>query len=190
MSEQKGPLTILAEPLGQAMAEHANAPPLRKNQNRAEWGAGLLAGGIYVAHSFLLDAHVGLVEGVPIYLHTLHASLDNSWPFFTWGAVMLFALLWITVGVRGSRAPRDIMLAFWALFRIVLAGVALWRGWYFDGYPAVNWFLMGIYIMVAGSSAMLLYICLRGTGRGAVRLVQQQIARQAKTYRLGRRRSF
>jgi len=39
----KGPLTILAEPIAQMADEHFNAPPLRKNQNRAEWGAGLLA---------------------------------------------------------------------------------------------------------------------------------------------------
>jgi Zn-dependent protease len=180
----------MSQAISQGIAEHVNAPPQRKNQNRAEWGTGLLAGGAYVAHTFVLVEHASLAEAVRFYFRALHEPLATSWPFYAWGGAMLFALLWVVVGVHGSRAPREIMMAFWALFRIALAGVALWGGWYFDGYPVVNWFLEGIYIMVVSSSAMLLYICLRGTGRGAVRLVQQQIAQQAKTFRLGRRRSF
>lgn len=190
MSEPKGPLSAIAEPLAQMAAEHLNAPPQRRNQNRAEWGAGLLAGGAYVAWTAAVGKHASLSGLVAFYIRSLQEPIDASWPFYAWGAVMLFALLWVVVGVRGSRGPRDTMMAFWALFRIVLAVVALSRGWYFDGYPVVNWFLMGIYIMVVSSSAMLLYLALRGTGRGAVQLVQQQIARQSRIFRIGRRRSF
>ncbi|MBV9825334.1 MAG: hypothetical protein JO001_06635 [Alphaproteobacteria bacterium] len=180
----------MSQAISDGIAQHINAPPQRKNQNRAEWGAGLLAGGAYVAWTAARVEHAGPIALVQFYIRSLQQSFDASWPFYAWGAVMLFALLWVVVGVRGSRAPRDIMMAFWALFRIVFAGVALWCGWYFDGYPLVNWCLMGIYIMVASSSAMLLYLTLRGTGSGAVQLVQRQIARQSRIFRIGRRRVF
>jgi hypothetical protein len=183
-------LRQMSQAIGDEIAQHVNAPPQRKNQNRAEWGVGLLAGGAYIAWTAALAEHAGPVALAQFYIRSLQGPLDASWPFYAWSAVMLFALLWVVVGVRGSRAPRDIMMAFWALFRIGLAGAALWYGWYFDGYPVVNWFLMGIYIMVVSSSAMLLYLALRGTGRGAVQIIQQQIARQARIFRVGRPRSF
>ena len=83
-------------------------------------------------------------------------------------------------------------MAFWALFRIALAGAALWRGWYLDDYPVVNWFLEGIYIMVVSSSVMLLYIFLRGTGGGAAQVVQKWgiSGLRSGSFRIGRRRSF
>ena len=31
---------------------------------------------------------------------------------------MLFGLLWVVVGAAARAAPREIMMAFWALFRI------------------------------------------------------------------------
>jgi hypothetical protein len=51
-------------------------------------------------------------------------------------------------------------------------------------------FFKGIYIMVASASVTLLYLALRRTGRGEVQLVQQQIARQSRMFRVGRRRTF
>jgi hypothetical protein len=190
MSDGHEGVRQFSQAISQGIAEHVNATPQRKNQNRAEWGTGLLAGNAYVAHTFLLVEYTSLAEAVRVYFGVLHEPLATSWPFYAWGGVMLFGLLWVVVGVRGSRAPREIMMAFWALFRIALAGAALWYGWYLVDYPVVNWFLEGIYIMILSSSAMLLYICLRGTGRGAVRLIQQQIVWQARIFRIGRQRSF
>jgi hypothetical protein len=86
--------------------------------------------------------------------------------------VILFGLLWVMVGVRGSRGPRDTMVAFWSVAWVAGSGAALWYGWYLDDYPVVNWFLKGIYLMLVTSSVMSLYLSLRGTGTGAVRLIQ------------------
>lgn len=175
--------------ISQAIGDHINAPPLRQNLNRAEWGAGLVAGGAYVGYSYVQG--VSLAEAVQGYIGVLHRPFDESWPFYAWGAAVLLGLLWVAVGVRGTRGlPRDTMIAFWALFRIGLAVAALWYGWYLDDYPVMNWFLKGIYIMVLSSSVMLLYLCLRGPGRGAAHAVQTHISSTARFFRLGRRRSF
>lgn len=190
MSDGHQALRELSQSISQEIGAHINAPPQRRNQNRAEWGAGWLAAGIYAAWPFVWRNRTSPAELVQFYIRALHRPLDDSWPFYAWGAVMLFAMLWVAVGVRGSRGARDIMVAFWALFRIALAGVALWSGWYIDGYPVVNWFLKGFYIWVAGSSAMLLFVAMRGPGRGAVPLVQRHISQQTRTFRVGRRRTF
>jgi len=161
-----------------------------RNQNRAVWGSALLAGCIYFAWSVQQSFRASWADLVRIYFGALHEPIETTWAFYAWGGGMLFGLLWVTVGLRGSRGPRDIMGAFWSLAWLALFASALWYGWYVDGYPGVNWWLKGFYIAFCTMAAMHLFLCVRGPGRGAVRLVQQQIAQQAKTFRLGRRRSF
>ena len=103
---------------------------------------------------------------------------------------MLFGLLWVVVGVRNSRAPRQVMTAFWALAWAIFGGAALWNDWYFDGWPEVDWFLKGIYLMIVTGALMLFWLAVRGQGRGAAHLVAGWIATQARVFRLGRRRTF
>jgi hypothetical protein len=171
------------------IAEHLNAPPQRKNLNRASCGTGLLAGGIYFAYSY---AHgISLTEAVHGYIGALHWPFEDSWPFYAWGGVMLFSLLWIMTGVRGLRGqPRDTMATFWSLAWIAGAGAALWNGWYLDDSPALNWFLRGAYIMALASSVMSLFLALRGPGLGAMHAVQSHIRSQMKLFRVGRTRRF
>jgi hypothetical protein len=190
MQEPKGIFSAIAQPIGEEMVQHLNAPPLRQNQDRAVWGIALLTGGAYVAYTFMVIERAGFWEAERLYLRALHAPWENCWPFYLWGGAMLFGLLWVMVGVRGSRAPRQIMTGFWAMAWTVFGGAALWYGWYIDEYPVVNWFLKGLYLMIVTGAAMLCWLAMRGTGPGAVRLIQQQIARQAKVFRLGRKRSF
>jgi hypothetical protein len=101
---------------------------------------------------------------------------------------MLLGLLWLMVGLKGSRAPRDTMMAVWAALRVGAFAAALWC------YPGVDpqgdWLVQGVIITLLASSLMSLYLAMRGTGGGAVQLVQQQIARQTKIFRVGRKRKF
>ena len=190
MSEPKGILSAIAQPIGEEMNRHFNAPPLRQNQDRAVWGTAILTGGAYLANAFLLDERAGFWRGMHIYFHMLGAIWADSWPYYVWTGAMLFGLLWVYVGIRNSRAPRQIMTGFWGAAWAALGCAGLWYGWYIDDYPTVNWFLKGIYLMIATGAGMLFWLAMRGTGPGAMRLIQQQIARQAKVFRLGRRRSF
>jgi hypothetical protein len=190
MSDGHQALREFSQTINQGIVEHLNSPPLIKNRNRAMWGAGLLAGGAYVAWTFMLLEGGGFWRAEHIYLTQLHRPLEDSWQYYAWGGVMVFGLLWVTVGLRGSRAPRDIMMAFWALAWVAGSGAALWYRWFPDDWPVVGWLLIGAYLMILASSVMQLYLAMRGTGPGAMRLIQQQIARQAKVFRLGRKRSF
>ena len=182
---------LLRETIAEPLAKFRALPEgPQKNRKRASWGVGLLAAGIYVAKyktRYFYPATPDLL--VKSYLDDLNRPLASSWPSYAWGAVMLFGLLWVVVGLLGSRAPRDIMGAFWALVRIGVAGGALWYPAYL-GDRSYDWWLQGLYITVLASSLMALLLCVRGTGPGAVRLIQEQIARQARTFRIGRRRSF
>ena len=177
--------------IGQGIAEHVNAPPLQKNKNRVIWGTWLVTFGCYVAYTLkMANRNIGTIDLVRVYFRILHEPLDQSWPFYAWGGVMLFGLLWVTVGMRGSRGPRDTMMAFWSLASLAIFGAALWYRWYPDDYPTVDWFLQGFYIAGATSSVMALFVSVRGPGRSAARLIQQQIVRQSRIFRLGRRKSF
>jgi Ni,Fe-hydrogenase I cytochrome b subunit len=188
MSEPKGIFSAIAEPIGQEMAQHLNAPPLRRNQNRAVWGTLLIAGGTYVGYSYVQG--ISLDEAVHGYIGVLHRPFDESWPFYAWGAAMLFGLLWVVVGVRGSRGPRDTMATFWSLAWLAGASAALWNGWYTADYPGLNWFLRGGYIMAIAGALMMFFLVVRGSGRGAAHSVQTHISTTARFFRIGRRRSF
>jgi hypothetical protein len=190
MSEHKGIFSAIAEPIGHEMQQHLNASPLRQSQNRAVWGTAALTFGAYVGHTFLLTERIDFWRGVHVYFRTLHAAWDTSWPYYVWGGAMLFGLLWLVIGIRGSRAPRQIMTAFWALAWAVAASAAWWNEWYFGDWPTVDWFLKGLYLTFMAGSLMLFWLAMRGAGPGAVRLIQQQIARQAKVFRTCRKRSF
>jgi hypothetical protein len=45
MSELKGVLSAVTQPIGEEMARHFNAPPLRQNKDRAVWGTAILTDG-------------------------------------------------------------------------------------------------------------------------------------------------
>jgi hypothetical protein len=183
---EQGPLTTIAG----SVVQHVNAPPLQQNQERAVWGTMLLTASVYWANGFLAAKHLDFRDGVDFYWRALHAPREDSWPYYLWGGLMLFGLLWVWVGMRGSRAPRQIMTAFWSAAFAAAAGYALWDGWYLDDYPTVNWYLRGFYQAVVAGAAMSFWLAVRGTGPGAMRLIRRQIATQVTVFRLGRSRKF
>ena len=172
-----GLLSAIAEPIGQEIARHFQAPPLHRNQNRAFWGTGLLAFGGYFGHAFYLaDRAHSLPEVVGDYVRLLHAPFGISWPFYAWGAAMPFGLLWVTIGVRGARGPREIMGAFWSAAWAGLLGVALWFGWYPDDIPVLSWWLKGFYIAAFSAALMHFFLSARGLPGNARRMVEADIA--------------
>lgn len=175
--------------LGEAIATHINAPPLRKNQERAIWGTWLLAAGVYDTHDFIARYDIDIARTGAAFVRDPQATAAvlGGW-FIAWCALMLFGCLWIVVGVRNARAPREGMAAFWS---IVFAGVmsaALWRGWYLDDIPAVNWYLGGFYIASLAASLMALFVFMRGAGGAARQTVQRHIGQNEVVWRSDRRR--
>lgn len=168
---------------------HALPEGVDKNRKRAVWGTGLLAGGGYVVR--LVQVNTGDSPGdlVHFFIQGARAPVPTCLAFYGFAATMLFGLLWVVVGVRGSRGPRHVMMAFWALARIGLGGAALWYGLYANDSDIDPW-LRGLYVVVLASGLMALFVALRGPGRGAVPLVQRHIVQQTRAFRIGRRRSF
>lgn len=139
------------------------------------WGTWLVAFCLYVLP--------GVIAGNP-------GSSDLTWALGVWGAVFLFACLWVYAGVRRARGPRDIMPAFWSLVFAGGCAYALFTGAYLDDAPALNVWLRGFYFATLAASLMALFIFTRGTGGNAARMVEQQIERQAIPWRTGKRRQF
>jgi FtsH-binding integral membrane protein len=170
------------------VAKHLAAPPVEKNRNRAIWGTRLVVACLCLAYGAWIETGYSVTSLARSYWRMLHAAPEDSWPVYGWTAAMLLGLLWLSVGVKGSRGPRDVMMAFWAMLRVAIFAGALW--WYPAIDPKSDWLIQGVVVTLLASSLMSLYLALRGTGTGAVRLIQQQILRQAKRFRLGRQRKF
>ncbi|MGH6845929.1 MAG: hypothetical protein ACREC0_00395 [Methylocella sp.] len=83
------------------------------------------------------------------------------------------------------------MLAFWALIPVAVYGGLLWWG----AYPPRDWLLtnyvlQGIYIAGVVGSLVRFWLAARGTGGGAVKMVERQMQRQSVKWRAGARRQF
>jgi hypothetical protein len=188
----KGPLSMIAVPLGDAMAQHQAAPPLRKNQNRAVWGTWLIVAGVYAVHDFIARYHVDVGKLAAGFARDPGGTASAvGWPFVIECTMIPFGALWVWVGVHGARGPREIMGTFWSLCFAGGCAYALVHGVYIDGDPDMNWYLKGFYLASLAASLMGLFLYARGPGGGnAAQLVQQQIQQQAQPWRIGRRRKF
>ncbi len=148
-----GLLTMLVRPVTDSIREHAALPPLQKNIKRAASGTTMVSFCAYLA------------------LGTAGAW-DKLPPLFLvgWAACTGFGLLWIAVGVHGSRGTVDIMGAFWAVVAGVGFGCLLvwrvylpadWGVW--GGSNSLGGFLLrGMYLSAMASSAMRCWCNLRG----------------------------
>jgi hypothetical protein len=176
MSDRDNLLRPLGEAVGQAMGEHVNAPPLRKNQNRAVWGTWLIVTGIYGAHDFIARYNVSVGKlAVGFITDPGGTASAVGTPFLIWCAMALFGCLWVVVGVRKARGPREIMGTFWALCFVGGCFYALVHGAYFDDAPAMNWYLKGFYFASLAASLMAVYLFARGPGGGnAASLVKRK----------------
>lgn len=159
MPEPQGPLSAIAQPIAEAIAQHNALPPDQKNRARAAGGAGLIAFCLYA-----LIAAPGVLFG--------------GWiAFAIWAALLGFGALWLYVGMRAAIGPRDIMAAFWSGVGIVFFTGLMVAGAYLPAdWLVVNFLLKGFYIGSAASCAMRLYLAVRGMPRGTLDAVRAQQA--------------
>jgi hypothetical protein len=189
----KGPLSVIAVPLADAMAQHRASTPLQKNLTRAGGGAFLLTGCAYAASwspVFLGGRFDALMDAF------VHDPAHPPVALAVWAGVGAFGLLWLWVGVRGARGPRDVMAAFWSAVRVALCVCALVRQWYLprdygDWVLLGNLVLRGLYLCLLAEGAVHFLLAVRGPGGGnAASLVGQQIRRTSILWRIGRRQKF
>lgn len=190
MAEQRGLFTAL-EPLAEAVAQHRAASPRDQNFTRASWGAFLLTGCAYTARYspiFLGDRFEAVMSAV------LSDPLHPPAALVVWIASCALGLLWLWIGVRGARGPRDVMTAFWAAVRMALVMCALLRHWYpprdwGDWIPLGNLVLRGVYFGSLAEGSMQFLLAARGPGGGsAQKMVRQQIAQNEIVWRGVKRR--
>jgi hypothetical protein len=175
----------------QRIAKFHSLPPIQKERKRASYGIGLLAGGLYVFHTVQESHYASIGDMVHLYIRGLQERPEFAAPYFGWTFMIALGIAWTVVGLLGSRGPRDVMSAYWALFLIAFLGAMLAFEWYpLEILVGVRWFLKGIYLMALAASMTGLYLSLRGPGPGAARAVDRWIASHSKTFRRGRKRSF
>jgi hypothetical protein len=173
------------------IAKFQSLPPIQKERKRASYGIGLLTGGIYVFHTVQESRYASLSDMVYFYIEGLQKRPEYAVFYFGWTFMVLLGIAWTVVGLHGSRGPRDIMGAYWAVSLIAFLAAMLAFEWYpLEIMAGLRWFLKGIYLMALASAVTGLYLSLRGPGPGAARAVDRWIASHAKTFRPGRKRTF
>lgn len=165
--------------LGRAISapfeRHAAASPYQKNVNRATWGAGLLSWCIYPV---AMAGGVGGADELPL------------WFLAAYGGAVLLALLWLGVGLAGTRGARDLMLAVWSA--VIASGCAalLFYAVYPDWGPLAAFLIKGSYFGLLASSAVRCWVGLGLAGGSARRMVTRHIGQHAPLFRPARRRRF
>lgn len=190
MAEQKGFLTAIAEPLAEAAAQHRASSPRDKSFTRAGGGAFLLTCCAYAAvwsPVFLGDRFDTLIAAF------LRSPMHPPVSLLVWAGVTAFGLLWLWVGVRGARGPRDVMAAFWAAVRVALFGCALGLQWYLprdwgDLVPLANLVLHGLYLGLLAEGAVHFLLAMRGMPGDAQKNVRQHIEQNQVVWRSARRK--
>jgi hypothetical protein len=124
-------------PIVEAIRSHNALPPYEKNLARGAGGAAIIT--------------MALWFGVPALAYGAPA------PGFIigWFVVLAFGFLWLIVGWRNSRAPRDPIKVWWA-------GVELVIGLLLLNWSAGNWLFMGISVGIVVEGAVGMLMVLRG----------------------------
>jgi hypothetical protein len=158
-SQPQGPLSAIAAPIAEAIVQHRALPPDQKNRARASAGAGIIT---FCLYALITAPHV----------------LFGAWlAFAIWAALLGFGALWLYVGVRASVGPRDIMAAFWSGAGILFFLGLMIFGAYLPGdWLVINFLLKGFYIGSTASSAMRLWLAVRGMPSGQLDDVRAQQA--------------
>jgi hypothetical protein len=181
----------LAETANRGFEAHMALPPHAKAVRRAQYGTALA---VYLAYGALFAPILtGLSAGelVSTFVHApTHAPADIWVPLAVWSAAALTACMWLVSGLRQSAGgPRDGMAAYWSAFRLVAyAGLIYWSTYAPDDWQ--GWVAFGDMLLLPACAAELvgIFLHLRG-GRRAKRIVAEQIADTAISWRPARRRA-
>jgi hypothetical protein len=156
----QGPLSAIAVPIADGVAQHLAATPHQKNLSYASWGAGLLTWCAYLA----------VMLG-----HAVHQF--PAWVPIAWAVAVTLGLLMLAVGLHNARGPRDIMAAVW--WAAVAAGciALLWYEAYPDWGPLAAFLIKGCYLGMLATAVVRFWIAVRGIGGGKIaKLVTKQKA--------------
>ena len=203
MSQPKGPISHVVEPIAEHMAKIQALPPDEKHRHRVAVGAGLLGfcgwiGGLVLMG--MLATGLGVSGSAPDQSGAPPLPPEALWI----GAAVLVGLialgvLLLAAGLRRTRGqPRDMIVAAKALARLALFSALLWWRWFpvpdgntLDAWTALGFlFLPGIYIGGVTESLMMLFISLRGPQLRARRVVQKHMEENAIPWKPTQRRQF
>lgn len=189
--EPKGIISAITMPIAEAVGEHLAAPPLAQNQTRAAWGTGMLVACAYAAYGSLNGSATLLGVLIHEFIKQPVVTAEAlGWPFYIWAVCVVVGTMWVLVGFPRARTAREPAAAFWAVCWVAGFVFALVWGAYL-GDPTTDWYLRGFYLTFLSVSLVDLYLALSGPRSGsAAKLIEQQIARQSKPWRIGRKRSF
>ena len=155
----QGPLSAIAAPIAEAIAQHNALPPDQKNRARASGGAGLI---VFCLYALITAPHL-VFSGLIV--------------LAIWAGLAAFGALWLYVGVRAAIGPRDIMAAFWSGVGILFfLGLMVFGAYLPNDWLLTNFLLKGLYIGSAAASAMRLYLAVRGMPGGSLEQVRAQQA--------------
>lgn len=168
----QGPLSAIGVPIAESIAEHQRLPPYEKNVARATLGAGLLTWCGYLAAAF--------GDG---------ARQFSDVVLWVWAGCALLGLLWLAVGLRNARGPREMMAAFWSGAVVAVCGWLLWHEAYPSGWGPLGAFILkGCYLAMLTSCAVRFWLAVRGMPGDARKIVRQQIEENRVVWRSARRR--
>jgi hypothetical protein len=123
------------------VAKYQSLPQLEKNRQRASYGTGMLTACYYIYLAQPSFHYGSLRERIGLYIAELYKPFGIGVLYYAWGVVLVVGLVWLVVGLLGSRGPRDMMAIFWALVRTSVFASALWFGWFLGFLPEVDWLL-------------------------------------------------
>lgn len=182
-------ITPVAQSLAQAIAQHQAAPPHEQNLTRASGGAWLISGCVYVAIWSKVLLGTSFADLLSIFLQAPSATPASVWiPLAVLAALGAFGCLWLVVGLRGARVPRDVMRIFWSIAGVVLLVFLLAWGAYLPRdwgrwTMFANVVLQGFYTTTFISNVLVLALLLRGPGNDPGRdMVDQQKAHGAADF--------
>lgn len=156
MREPEGPLSAIAAPIADEFARWQATPEYKRNLIRASYGAFMLANAATWAPTTLFRVPRG-------------PDTSGDWVVIGLGAGWIgLGLLWLVVGIRGARGPRDVMSAFWwAIGTLACVGALWWEAYPADWGPYAASLLKDIYIGALALCAMRVWLATRGMGRGS-----------------------
>lgn len=148
----------VGDSLARDFSRYHALPPLKKSRFRAGAGAGLITlGGL------------ALIEAPDLVFTNWVSAL-------IWAGMVGFGVLWLCVGIKGARGPREAMSIFWTGFSVLtFAGLSLLGRHLLD---AGGWstFLESLFITGLVGSAVRLWLAARGMGSTGLEDVKSQQA--------------